>query len=45
MIILNTCSFQNKMLPNLTYVLFYSLTNCVLEDGSANFVKLAEISS
>ena len=30
---LNTCSFQIKMLSNLTCVLIYSLTKCVLEDG------------
>ena len=29
----------------LTYVLIYSLTKFVLEDGSENFVKLAEIYS
>ena len=33
MLILNTCSFQNNMLSNLTCVLIYSLTKCVLEDG------------
>ena len=27
-----TSSFQRKMLPNLTSVLIYSLTKCVLED-------------
>ena len=43
MLILNTCSFQKEMLSNLTYVLIYSLTKCVLEDGSENFVKLGEI--
>ena len=31
-LILNKCSFQ-KMLSNITCVLIYSLTNCVLEDG------------
>ena len=30
MLILNTCSFQ-KMLSNLTCVLIYSLTKCVIE--------------
>ena len=43
MLILNTCSFQKKMLSNLTCVLIYSWTKCVIEDGSENFVKLAEI--
>ena len=43
MLILNTWSFQKKMLTNLTLVLIYSLTKCVLENGSENFVKLAEI--
>ena len=33
MLILNTCSFQKKMLSNLTWVLIYALTKCVLEDG------------
>ena len=33
MIMLNTCSFQKKMLSNLTCVLIYSLKKCVLEDG------------
>ena len=42
MLILNTNSFQKKMLSNLTCILIYSLTKCVLEDGSENFVKLAE---
>ena len=42
-VLLNTCSFQKKMLPNLICVLIYSLTKCVLEDGSENFRKLAEI--
>ena len=27
-----TCSFQRKMLPNLTCVLTYSLAKCVLGD-------------
>ena len=39
MLILNTCSFQKKMLFNLTCVLIYSLTKCVLEDIFENFVK------
>ena len=30
---LNTCSFQRKMFSNLKYVLIYSLTTRVLEDG------------
>ena len=34
MVILNTCSFQKKMLPDLTCVLIYSLTKCALEDDS-----------
>ena len=33
MLILNTCSFQKKMLSNLMSVVIYSLTKCVLEDG------------
>ena len=33
MLILNTCSFQKKMLPNLTCVLIDSLTKCVYEDS------------
>ena len=42
-----TCLFQKKMLFNLTFVLIYSLTKCVLEDGfkdncSENFVIFAE---
>ena len=36
MTILNTWNFQNKMLSNLTCVLIYSLTECVLEDGFKN---------
>ena len=32
MLILNTCSFQKKILFNLTCVLIYSLTKCVFED-------------
>ena len=32
MLILNTCSFQKRMLFNLTCVLIYS--KCLLEDGS-----------
>ena len=43
MLILNACSLQNKMLSNLTCVFIYSLTKCVLEDVSENFVKLSEI--
>ena len=43
MIILNTCSFQKRILPNLTCVLICSLTKLALEDGSENFVKLAEM--
>ena len=49
MLILNTCSFQKKMLSNSTCALIYSLTKCVLEDGFKdgcffeNCVKLAEI--
>ena len=31
---LNTCSFQKKMLSNLTCVLIYSLTKRVVEDDS-----------
>ena len=34
MIIFNTCSFQKKMLSNLTCVLIYSLTKCVLAESS-----------
>ena len=33
MIVLNTCSFQKKMLSNLTCVLIYLLTECIFEDG------------
>ena len=33
MLILNTFSFQGKMLSNLTCVLIYSLTKCALEGG------------
>ena len=33
MLILNTCSFQKKILSNLTCVLIYSLPKRVLEDG------------
>ena len=33
MIVLNTCSFQKKMLLNVTCVLIYLLTECVFEDG------------
>ena len=43
MLILNICSFQKKMLSNLTCVLICPLAKCVHEDGSENFVKLAEI--
>ena len=49
MTILNTCSFQKKLQSNLTCVLIYSLTKCVLKYGFKescvlkNFVKLAEI--
>ena len=43
MLILNTCSFQKKILSDLTCVLIYSWTKCVIEDGSENFAKLAEI--
>ena len=32
-IIVNTCNFQKMMLSNLTGVLIYSLTKCVLEYG------------
>ena len=32
MLIMNTCSFQNIMLSNITCVLIYSLTKFVLED-------------
>ena len=42
-ILILNCSFQKKMLSNLTCVLICSLANCVHEDGSENFVKLAEI--
>ena len=28
-----TCSFQRKVLPNLTCVVIYSLRKCVLEGG------------
>ena len=31
--IVNTCNFQKMMLSNLTGVLIYSLTKCVLEYG------------
>ena len=41
MLILNTSSFQN-VLSDLTYILIYTLTKCVLEDGSENSVKLVE---
>ena len=42
-----TCSFQKKTLFNLTYVLIYPSTKCVLEDGftdscSKNFEIFAE---
>ena len=40
MLILNRCSFQKKILSNLTCVLIYSLTTCVLEDGSEKSKKL-----
>ena len=43
MLILNACSFQKKMLPNLTRVLIYSLIEVCREDESGNFVKLPEI--
>ena len=43
MLISNIWSFQKKMLSNLTCVLIYSLTKCVLEDCSKNVVKHAEI--
>ena len=43
MLILNACSFQKKMLPNLTRVLIYSLIEVCREDESENFVKLPEI--
>ena len=46
MLILNTCSFEKKMLSNLTnllYVLIYTLAKHVLEDDSESFAKLAEI--
>ena len=49
MLILNTCDFQKKMLPNLTCVLIYALTKCVLDgfkdscSNSKSFVKLAKI--
>ena len=33
MLILDTCSFQQKMLSNLPCVLIFSLTKFVLEDG------------
>ena len=33
MLSLNTCIFQKKMLSNLTCVLIYTLTKCVLDDG------------
>ena len=33
LLILNICSFQKKMLSNLTYLLIYSLTKCIFEDG------------
>ena len=42
-LILNTYSFQKKMLSNITCVLIYSLAKCVLEDVSENFVKLGAI--
>ena len=32
-LILNKCSFQKKMLPNLICVLIFLLTKCILEDG------------
>ena len=41
MLILNTSSFQN-VLSDLTCILIYTLTKCVLEDGSENSVKLVE---
>ena len=31
MFILNTCSFQKRILSNLTYILIYSFTKCCLE--------------
>ena len=48
MLILNAYCLQKKKLSNLTRVLIYSLTKCVLEDGFKdmffeNFVKLAKI--
>ena len=43
MLILNTCSFQKTMMSNVTCVLIYSLTKCVLEGGSKYSVKLAEM--
>ena len=46
MLILNTCSFQKKILSKLTCALIglsYLLTRCVLDYGSENSVKLTEI--
>ena len=43
MLILNACSFQKKMLSNLTRGLIYSLIEVCREDESENFVKLPEI--
>ena len=40
---LNRCIFQKKMLSKLACVLIYPLIKCVLEDGSNNIVKFAEI--
>ena len=43
MVILDTCSFQKKMLSNFTCVLIYSLAKYIFEDGSENLIKLTEI--
>ena len=43
MLILNRCSFQKKMLSKLTCILIYPMAKCILQDGSENFVKLAQI--
>ena len=41
-LILNTCNLQKKMMSNLTCVLIYSLTKCVLE-GQSFSIYSAEV--